>query len=142
MYDVFEVLASGMSSMRLRVNTIAANIANAQTTRTEDGGPYKKKDVVLQALDQESSFENALDEMSLSKPRVLAVVEDQSEPKKVYQPGHPDADESGYVAYPNVNVVESMTNLMMATRNYEANVSALKATRDMLRQASDIAGRF
>ncbi|MDZ4785874.1 MAG: flagellar basal body rod protein FlgC [bacterium] len=142
MFDAQEVIAAGLSATRLRVNTIASNLANAETTRTPEGGPYKKKDVVMMAKAAPSSFDSALDQMSLAKPSILAVVEDQSEPKKVYQPGHPDADQGGFVAYPNINVVESMTDLMTATRLYQANVSASKAISDMTREARKISATF
>src|SRR5690606_23712566 len=114
MFDVLEVLSSGLSATRTRVNVIASNLANAETTRTEDGGPYKRKDVVQISRTAPSRFATALDRMSLAKPSVYAVVEDQTDPKKVYQPGHPDADATGYVAYPNVNMVTTMTDMISA----------------------------
>jgi len=138
--DPFEVSAAGLSAMRMRVNVIAANIANAETTRTADGGPYKRKDVVVTAREEKASFESALDEMSMAKPEVAAVVEDNTPPRLVYQPGHPDANPEGFVAYPNINVVQSMTDLMTATRLYQANVSAAKALGEMAREAQRIAG--
>ena len=142
MFDATEVLSSGMSAMRLRVNTIASNIANAETTRTPEGGPYKRKDVVMMATGKPTSFESALDEMSLAKPEVLAVVEDQTEPRREFNPSHPDADTSGYVSYPNINVVQSMTDLMSATRLYQANVTAAKSIVDMVREARRISSSF
>jgi flagellar basal-body rod protein FlgC len=142
MFDAQDVLAAGMSAMRLRVNTIASNIANAETTRTPDGGPYKRKDVVMSATATPSPFQSALDEMTLSKPGVAAVIEDQQEARKVFQPGHPDADKEGYVAYPNINVVQSMTDLMTATRLYQANVSASRSVMEMSREARKISSSF
>jgi flagellar basal-body rod protein FlgC len=142
MYNVIEVLASGLSATRLRVNVLASNIANAETTRTEDGGPYKRKDIVQTARTVQSNFSSTLDNASLAKPQVLAVVEDQSEPRVVHQPGHPDADENGYVAYPNINMVTAMTDLMSASRLYQANVSALETARNMARDAANISIRF
>jgi flagellar basal-body rod protein FlgC len=136
-----EVLASGLSAARLRVNTIASNIANAETTRTPEGGPYKRKDVVQIAVDQQSGFSSVLDRMTLSKPMVSAVVEDQSAPKLVYQPGHPDANTEGYVAYPNINVVSTMTDMMTASRLYQANVSAIEKVRKLTQDALSIATR-
>src|SRR4051794_8347293 len=108
MFNAIEVLSSGLAVARMRVNVLASNIANAETTHTPEGGPYKRRDVVQSAKEVPGSFSSALDRMSLKKPVVAAVVEDQSEPKKVYQPGHPDADAQGYVAYPNINVVTTM----------------------------------
>ncbi|RMD85953.1 MAG: flagellar basal body rod protein FlgC [Candidatus Dadabacteria bacterium] len=138
MADISDILSAGLSAMRLRVNTIASNIANAQTTRTPEGGPYKRRDVVIVAK-PEKSFQDALDNMTMIKPVVKAVVEDNSPPKMVYQPGHPDADENGYVAYPNINVVQSMTDLMTASRLYQANIAAMRTTSDMTRRARRIA---
>jgi flagellar basal-body rod protein FlgC len=141
MYNAIEVLANGLSAARLRVNVLASNIANAETTRTAEGGPYKRKDVVQVATQSPSSFSNVLDRMSLAKPGIAAVVEDQSEPKKVYQPGHPDADKEGYVAFPNINIVSTMTDLMSASRLYQANVTALESARRMTQDALTISSR-
>ena len=140
MYNVLEVLANGLSAARMRVNVIASNIANAETTRTPDGGPYKRRDVVQVAQTDKSSFASELDRMSLAKPRVEEVIEDESDPRLVYQPGHPDANKEGYVAYPNINVVTSMTDMMTATRLYQANVTAVQTVRDMQDSASRISG--
>lgn len=140
-FDVTDVLASALSAARLRVNTLASNIANAETTRTPEGGPYKRRDVVQTAITMPSAFDNVLDRMSLAKPQTLAVVEDQAPPRRVFQPGHPDADTEGYVAYPNINVVTTMTDLMSASRLYQANVSALEAWRQMSREAQGISFR-
>jgi flagellar basal-body rod protein FlgC len=135
MFETMEVLASGLSVARLRVNTLASNLANAQTTRTDEGGPYRRRDVVQVAKDVPGTFANTLDRMSLQRPSAMAVVADQSEPRKVFQPGHPDADNEGYVAYPNVNMVQTMTDLMMAQRLYQASLSAMSATKDMMQES-------
>jgi flagellar basal-body rod protein FlgC len=111
MFNAVEVLSNGLSAARMRVNVLASNIANAETTRTPEGGPYKRKDIVQTAKDLPGSFSSALDRMTLKKPFVAAVVEDQSDPKLVFQPGHPDANPEGYVSYPNINVVSTMTDL-------------------------------
>lgn len=131
MVDISEVIANGLSAARMRVNVLASNIANAETTRTAEGGPYKRKDIVQVAKPVQDSFSSVLDKMSLSTPTVAAVVEDQTDPKKVYQPGHPDADKDGFVAYPNINVVSTMTDMMSASRLYQANVTALETVRRM-----------
>ena len=138
MTEVSEILAAGLSAARLRVNVLAANIANAETTKTDAGGPYKRRDVVQVAHTTEGSFSSTLDKMQLSKPAVFAVVEDHAEPRKVFQPGHPDADKDGFVSYPNVNVVTTMTDLMSASRLYQANVTALETVRQMERDASTL----
>lgn len=142
MFNTVEVLASGLSAARMRVNVLSSNIANAESTRTEEGGPYKRKDIVQIAKDIHGSFTSTLDKMSLARPSVAAVVEDQSEPRLVYQPGHPDADKEGYVAYPNINVVTTMTDLMSASRLYQANVTAIETTRRMSQEAQRISFRF
>jgi flagellar basal-body rod protein FlgC len=139
MFDTIDVIAKGLSAARLRVNTIASNIANAETTRTPEGGPYKRRDVVQMARSQEAPFSSVLDQASLASPQVVAVVEDKAEPRKVFQPGHPDADAEGYVAYPNINIVNSMTDLTMASRLYQANITALTTARQMSQDAKDLA---
>lgn len=140
MSSAIDILANGLSVARMRVNVLASNMANAETTRTEDGGPYKRKDVVQVAVEssKSGSFDSALDRANLAKPKILAVVEDQSEPKKVYQPGHPDADQEGYVSFPNVNIVSTMTDLMSASRLYQANATAIESLRTMERDAATI----
>lgn len=138
MFNAIEVLSRALSATRLRVNTLSSNIANAETTRTQEGGPYKRKDVVQMAVSEPSAFGNELDRASLASPEVASVVEDQADPRKVYQPGHPDADQEGYVAYPNINVVTTMTDLMSATRLYQANVTAVEASRDLAAEATRI----
>jgi flagellar basal-body rod protein FlgC len=124
----------------MRVNVLASNIANAETTRTAEGGPYKRKDVVQVANEIKGGFSSLLDRMSLSKPALQSVVEDNSAPRQVYQPGHPDANADGYVAYPNINVVTTMTDLMSASRLYQANVTALETARQMAADALNIRG--
>lgn len=136
--NIVEVLASGLSAARLRLNVLASNMANAESTRTEEGGPYKRKDVVQIAKSYQNSFSSALDRMTLAKPMIGAVVEDQAEPRRVYQPGHPDADQNGYVAYPNINVVTTMTDIMSATRLYQANIAAIDSVRQIERDARTI----
>ena len=141
MSDVMDVLSKGLSAARLRVNVLASNIANAETTHTAEGGPYKRKDIVQMAVPVKNDFASALDRMTLSSPSVRGVIEDQSAPRMVHNPGHPDADQNGYVAFPNINVVTTMTDLMSASRLYQANVTAVESVRQMSQEASSI-GRF
>jgi len=134
MFDkVFDIAASAMSANRLRINTVASNIANAKTTKTEEGGPYKRRDVTFAAIDvPANSFDSALDEASLKSVRVTGVVEDQSEPQMIYDPGHPDADEAtGMVAMPNVNIVSEMTNMLTASAAYKAAAEVVNVTKEM-----------
>lgn len=145
MFDnIFNIAAGAMSANRLRINTIASNIANAETTRTAEGGPYKRRDVMVAATDEQiSGFASALDEASLKGVKVVGVVEDQSEPKMVYDPGHPDADKTtGMVAMPNVNVVTEMVNMLSASNAYKAAQEIASVTKEMGAALRRLAERF
>ena len=141
MFNALEVLASGLSAARLRVNVLASNVANAETTRTAEGGPYRRKDVVQMASEMPGTFNSTMDELSLAKPSIAGVVEDKTPPRMVFQPGHPDADAKGFVAYPNINVVTTMTDMMSASRLYQANVTAVETVRQMGAEAQRISIR-
>lgn len=128
------VSASGMAAQRMRMNTISSNIANVNTTRTPEGGPYRRKDVIFEAMPDARSFGEILTtqpQKDVARVQVTDVLVDRKAPILKYEPDHVDADENGYVAYPNVNLMEEMANMIMATRAYEANVSAMQATKDM-----------
>lgn len=137
-----EVSSSGMAAQRYRMNIIAANIANAQTTRTPEGGPYRRREVIFGALPAQRSFEEEL--RSHVKPddplhvKVLGVAIDERPPLLKYDPAHPDSNEEGYVAMPNIDPLEEMVNLMLATRSYQANVAAFNATKSMALRALEI----
>ena len=137
----FDISASGLSADRTRINTISMNLANAKTTRTVQGGPYRRRSVVQQATDVDDPFSihmrSALDR-AVQGVRVSAVTMDNRPFKKVYEPGNPDANAEGYVMYPDINVVEEMANLMSAQRNYEANVTTVDAVKGMFIKALDI----
>lgn len=140
-FDALHASSAGLAAQRLRMNLISGNLANAHTTRTEDGGPYRRKEPVFAAQTQNSSFGEILSAYQtdhLSQVKVVDVVEDPSPPILKYDPSHPDADDKGYVALPNINVMEEMVNLISATRSYEANVSAIKAAREMALKALEI----
>lgn len=138
-FDVTDVIANAMSAQRLRVNLAASNIANAETTRTAEGGPYKRRDLVQAAQTiPATSFGSILDEMSLAKPVIVGVTEDRSPPKLVYQPGHPDANQEGYVAYPNINPVTTMVDLTNAARLYQAGATVLQTVNQMSQDARGI----
>lgn len=127
------VSASGMTAQRLRLDIISQNIANVNTTRDENGNTYRRKNVVFAEKDI-SPFGTVLMKTAGSVGngvKVTEIIEDPSELRKVYDPSHPDADEDGYVSYPNVNVVQEMTDMISATRSYEANVTAFNATKSM-----------
>ena len=125
--DCFDISASGLSAQRARLDIIASNIANVETTRTPTGGPYRR----LQAL-----FATRTD--GPGGVDMIGAVQDPGELRRVYQPGHPEADADGIVAYPNVNIVEEMVDLVSATRSYEANAAAFTAARTMAQHALDL----
>lgn len=135
--------ASGLTAQRLRMDVISENIANVNTTRTEKGEAYKRKAVLFQerneARDFSEYFDVTLHKYKVGKGvRVTEVVEDQKEGTRVYDPGHPDADEDGYVTMPNVNVVEEMVNMISASRSYEANITSMNTTKAMLAKVLEV----
>ncbi len=136
-FSAMEVAASGLSAERTRMNTIASNLANSHTTRTASGGPYKRIDPVFEAalLDQTQASSAG---GAVSLVRVSKIVEDSRPGQMVYEPGHPDANASGYVEYPNVNVVEEMVNMLTASRAYEAGVTSIESVKGMAKNAIDI----
>jgi len=139
--DAMMISASALTAERTRMNLIASNLANAITTRTPEGGPYKRKDAMFAAMPMGNSFSSVLDKKIQSDVKgveVMEIMEDHNPPRLQYEPGHPDADANGYVAYPNVNVVEEMADMISATRTYEANVMASKASMDMQMKALSI----
>jgi flagellar basal-body rod protein FlgC len=131
--DIFKVSASALEAQRVRMNTIASNMANAHTTRTAAGGPYVRKDVVFSEMPVNSDFAEKLEGVKVS-----AVVQDNKPPLTIYDPGHPDADEKGYVSMPDINVMEEMVNMMMAVRAYEANVRAFNMSKGMYQKALEL----
>ena len=139
--DAMMISASALVAERTRMNLIAGNLANAITTRTPEGGPYKRKDAMFAAMPMGISFSSILDKRSQPDAKgveVMEIMEDHNPPRLQYEPGHPDADAKGYVAYPNVNVVEEMADMISVTRTYEANVMASKASMDMQMKALSI----
>lgn len=136
-----DIGASALSADRTTINITAMNLANAKTTRTPEGGPYRRRSVIRAATDVDEPFskqmETALDR-ELKGVRILNVLPDNRPPKMVYEPGHPDANAEGMVAYPDINVVEEMANLMTAQRNYEANTSTIEAVKNMYMKALEI----
>ncbi|MDL2217013.1 flagellar basal body rod protein FlgC [Desulfovibrio sp. OttesenSCG-928-M14] len=133
--------ASALSAERTHINIISMNLANAKTTRTQDGGPYRRRSVVMESIPVDASFKKQM-ESALSKElrgvRVQAIAVDQRPHKLVYEPGHPDANADGYVAYPDINVVEEMAALMTAQRGYEANVTTVDTIKQMYNKALEI----
>jgi flagellar basal-body rod protein FlgC len=138
----FAISASGLHAERTRLDVIASNLANANATETPEGGPYKRRSVVFVTAPLEDAFgaaiEAAAEEGALRGVEVAAIVEDQKPPRLVFDPGHPDANAEGYVAYPNINMVGEMVDLLTATRAYEANVQAINAAKRMSEAALNI----
>jgi flagellar basal-body rod protein FlgC len=152
----FDISGYGLSAQRVRVNAISSNIANAQTTRTEEGGPYRRKEVVFRAINFNDVYNDALGKTTenikysdplqeglageKANPAIMSVivdkiVRDDSKPQLKFEPNHPDADANGYVAYPNINPVVEMADLVEATRSYQANVAAFQSAKDMANSA-------
>lgn len=137
--SVLSVSASGMSVQRTRAELLVENLANSETTRTPDGGPYRRKDAVFSSSPQASPFAAIFQtQMGDNGVEVSDIIEDTGEPQKRYLPGHPDADKDGYVAFPNINPAEDMADLMSASRGYQANVAAMTAIKDMILHSIDL----
>jgi flagellar basal-body rod protein FlgC len=138
---MFSVSGSGMEAQRLRAQLLVENIANSETTRTAEGGPYRRKDVNFstQSLEEmePGSFNSHLNR-EINGVSVDSVRVDDRPPELRYQPGHPDANSDGYVAYPNLNPAEEMVDLLSSTRSYQANVSAFSAAKDMIQRSIDL----
>jgi len=154
----FDISGYGLSAERFRINVISSNIANANTTRTDEGGPYRRKEVIFKAVDFDKQlndelqtnylkYSNPLDESGedFSEPKpalttvvVDKVVRDDKKPILKYDPSNPDADKNGYVAYPNINPVVEMSDLIEATRSYQANVAAFQSAKNMAQSAISI----
>ena len=148
LFDAIDISASGLSAERLRMDVTAENLANAQTTRGPNGGPYQRKEVVLQTA-QPNGFQMQLARATGGMPgtgsgqtpggvKAAAIVADPTPPRQVYDPGHPDANAQGYVLMPNVNPVTEMVDLITATRGYEADTTAIKAVEGMAQHAMDV----
>lgn len=140
LFSALSIGASGMAAERVRAEALTENLANAETTRTPEGGPYRRKDVVFESTGVSSPFSSVFDAQlqSASGVQVAGVVTDNSPPEMRYLPGHPDANTEGYVAFPRVNPAEDMVDLMGAARNYEANIAAMSAVKDMIQKSIDL----
>ncbi|MEQ1885053.1 MAG: flagellar basal body rod protein FlgC [Bryobacteraceae bacterium] len=138
LFSSLQVSASGMSAQRTRAEMLVENMANAETTRTPEGGPYRRKDVVFSSDVQTSPFSAAFQNELGIGVKVADVLTDTREPERRYIPGHPDADPQGYVAFPRMNPAEEMVDLLNASRSYQANISAIGTVKDMLNHSIDI----
>ncbi len=141
LFNLLSVSASGLEAQRRRAEVLVENLANAETTRTPQGGPYRRKDVVFETSKSEQPFQAVFQKEISGGPqgvRVSDVIEDTREPDRRYIPGHPDADAQGYVAFPRINPAEDMVDLMSATRGYHSNVAAMSAIKDMIQRSLDL----
>jgi len=142
LFSSLTVSASGMAAQRTRAALLVENIANSETTRTPEGGPYRRKDAIFSSDQVGSAFGSELEAQlggaQLTGVRVAGVSVDASAPEKRYMPGHPDADADGYVAVPKVNPAEDMVDLIGANRSYQANVAAMSAVKDMIQKSIDL----
>lgn len=140
-FSAMEITASGLSAQRTRMNVLASNLANARTTQTAEGGPYKRMDPVFRAVPVASRFREFLNERAAFSSYLVEVPEirqDNTPPQKMYDPSHPDADSDGFVSLPNINVVEEMVNLITASRAYEAGITTMQTLKAMARSALSI----
>ena len=141
LFSSLSVAASGMAAERTRAQLLVENVANSETTRTPDGGPYRRKDVVFSTQQVGSPFSAVFQtemESTSTGVTVSDVTVDQRDPDKRYMPGHPDADKDGYVSFPRINPAEDMVDLVDASRNYEGNVAAISAVKDMIQRSIDL----
>jgi flagellar basal-body rod protein FlgC len=140
LFAALSVGASGMAAQRARAELLVENLANSETTRTPEGGPYRRKDAVFESTTVDSPFSSVFDAQlqAAGGVAVADVITDISPPDLRYQPSHPDANKDGYVAYPHVNPAEDMVDLMGAARGYEANVAAIGAVKDMIQRSIDL----
>jgi len=160
LYSAIDISASGLTAQRTKMNIIAANIANIDTTRTPEGGPYKRKQVIFEQGEKAKFMSLVTDKFKELKRthkdhfsnediqligeeyarsvKVAGILEDPKPPRLVYDPDHPDADENGFVAYPNINIVTEMVNMIAASRAYEANVTTMNASKTMMQEALEI----
>lgn len=149
-FNAMNVSATGLTAQRLRMDVISENIANVNTTRTQEGGPFQRKHVLFQEITETpftALFRNVFDGEGPHTHRgigqgygvrVESIVRDQTEGPMIFDPGHPDADAEGYVRLPNINIVEEMVHMISASRSYEANITALNTTKGMLSRTLDI----
>src|SRR5260221_4057345 len=135
LFDAMSVSATGMSAQRTRAELLVENLANSDTTRTPEGGPYRRKDAVFSTASVTSPFGSVFQNELGTGVAVSEIQVDQRDPEKRYMPGHPDADKDGYVAIPRMNPSEDMVDLITASRGYQANIAAMTAVKDMIQRS-------
>ena len=138
LFSALTVSATGMEAQRTRAALLVENIANSETTRTPEGGPYRRKDAIFSTSNVGSEFASELESQLQTGVQVTQISVDQRDPEKQYAPGHPDADADGYVSIPRMNPAEDMVDLVTANRSYQANVAAMSAVKDMIQKSIDL----
>jgi flagellar basal-body rod protein FlgC len=144
LFKMFTISGAGMTAQRSRMGVISGNLANTETTRTPEGGPYRRRDVIFQAAPLADDFPDLLNDNALELPgrllsvQVVGIKESSRPPRQLFDPTHPDANANGYVSLPNINVMEEMVDLLSAVRSYEANLTAYNATKSLVRRLLDI----
>ena len=143
LFKIFSLSGSGMAAQRSRMTVVAGNLANSETTRTAEGGPYRRRDIIFKSTPADGEFSSELDKISGrdNEPQgveVVGVKPSSRPPRTIYDPHHPDADGAGYVALPNINAMEEMVDMMSAVRSYEANLATYNTTKSLIRKILDI----
>jgi len=141
---MFAISGAGMAAQRERMSVITGNLANTETTRTPEGGPYRRRDIIFQAVAANGEFSDLLSESSFDVPdgqlsvKVAGIRQSARAPRQIFDPNHPDANADGYVSLPDINVIEEMVDLMSAVRSYEANLTAYNTTKGLVRRILEI----
>ena len=143
LFKIFSISGSGMAAQKSRMSVVAGNLANSESTRTVDGGPYRRRDVIFQAAPPASEFTDELNDIAADQERaqgveVVGVKQSNRPPRRIFDPSHPDASSEGYVAMPDINPIEEMVDMLSAVRSYEANLSAFNSTKALIRKILDL----
>ena len=143
LFKIFSISGSGMAAQKSRMSVVAGNLANSESTRTVDGGPYRRRDVIFQAAPPPGEFADELNDIAADQERaqgveVVGVKQSNRPPRRIFDPSHPDANGEGYVAMPDINPIEEMVDMLSAVRSYEANLSAFNSTKALIRKILDI----
>jgi flagellar basal-body rod protein FlgC len=143
LFKIFSISGSGMAAQKSRMSVVAGNLANSESTRTVDGGPYRRRDVIFQAAPPPGEFADELNDIAADQERaqgveVVGVKHSNRPPRRIFDPSHPDANGEGYVAMPDINPIEEMVDMLSAVRSYEANLSAFNSTKALIRKILDL----
>lgn len=143
LFKIFSISGSGMAAQKSRMSVVSGNLANSETSRTAEGGPYRRRDVIFQATPAGGDFADELRDMALGRDgaqgvEVVGVKQSNRPPRLLFDPNHPDANSDGYVALPDINPMEEMVDMLSAVRSYEANLSTFNATKSLIRKILDL----